>query len=126
MASRRAPSDRRAALRRGMHAEIVAAAFLLAKGYRILAWRYAGDGGEIDLVCRRGAVIAFVEVKQRADLDAAGWAIGPVKQQRFQRAARRWIARNPWASAMTLRCDAVLLAPWRWPRHIPDAFTLWM
>jgi putative endonuclease len=124
MRPRRDPSARRAALRWGLRAEVAAALFLLAKGYRIVAWRYGGKGGEIDLICRRGDTIAFVEVKARATLDAAAVAIGAEKQRLFGRAARRWLARNGWAMRFTLRCDAVLLAPWRWPRHIPDAFTL--
>jgi putative endonuclease len=97
---------------------------MLAKGYRVLAWRYSGGGGEIDIICRRGDAIVFVEVKARGDLEAAGWAIGPTKQRRFVRAARHWIARNGWAASLTWRCDAVLLAPWRWPRHVRDAFQL--
>jgi putative endonuclease len=124
MAPRRAPAQRRAALRRGARAEIAATAALLVKGYSILARRYSGGGGEIDLIVRRGATIAFVEVKARADIAAAAAAIGPVKEARFARAVRHWLVRNPAAAAMTLRCDAVLVAPWRWPRHVPDAFGL--
>src|SRR5690349_5536910 len=114
MAPRRAPADRRAALRRGARAEIAAAVALLAKGYSILAWRYSGGGGEIDLIVRRGSVLAFVEVKARADFESAASAIGTVKTARFARAVRHWVARNPAAAMMTLRCDAVLVKPWRW------------
>ena len=47
--------------------------------------------------CRRGGAIAFVEVKARADLDAAAEAITATKRRRIARAARVWLARNPWA-----------------------------
>ncbi|MDJ1159505.1 YraN family protein [Chelatococcus sp. SYSU_G07232] len=104
---------------RGLAAETIAAAFLLIKGYRILARRYAAHGGEIDLVVRRGRTIAFVEVKARADLDAARTAITARKERRLARAARHWLARHPWATSHVLRCDAVFLAPWRWPVHLP-------
>jgi putative endonuclease len=116
--------SRRAAYRRGRLAELVAAALLLAKGYRVLARRYAANGGELDLVVSRGRVVAFVEVKSRRDLDAAREAIGAQKQLRFGRAVRHWLARNGWAADRTLRCDAVFVAPRCWPRHLPDAFTL--
>jgi len=44
-------------------------------------------------------------------------AIDFVKRRRLSRAARIWLAANPWAAALTLRGDAVFIAPWRWPRH---------
>lgn len=119
-----ARSARRAAYLRGHTAERLAALLLIAKGYTILARRHAGHGGEIDIVARRGRTLVFVEVKQRADLDAASLAITGVKRQRFARAARHYLARNTWAMEVTVRCDAIFLAPWRWPRHVQDAFPL--
>lgn len=120
----RTAKDRRAAFRLGHWAEYAAAVFLMLKGYRILARRYIGNGGEIDLIARRRDIVVFVEVKARADLDSAAWSISPTKQQRFARAAHHWQARNAWAANWTLRCDAVLIARWRLPRHVVDAFTL--
>ena len=108
----------------GLRAEWLAAAWLIAKGYRILARRFVVAGGEIDLVARRGQTIAFVEVKARGDLDAALEAIGATKRRRLSIAARVWVTHNPWAMAATLRGDAVLVAPMRLPRHIPAAFDL--
>ena len=104
-------------------AEYAAAVLLILKGYRILARRYSGHGGEIDIVARRGRTLVFVEVKARADLDSAAWSISPAKQRRFARAAHHWQARNSWASNWTLRCDAVLIAM-ALPRHVQDAFPL--
>ena len=97
---------------------------LRLKGYSIVARRYAVSGGEIDLIARRGGSIAFVEVKARADLDAAAAAISATKRRRIARAARVWLARNPWAAGLTLRGDAVFVAPRRLPRHAPSAYRL--
>ena len=108
----------------GLRAEWLAAAFLAMKGYRILARKFVVAGGEIDLVARRGGVIAFVEVKARPDFDNALMAIDSIKRRRIARAARIWLARNPGAMNATLRGDAVLIAPRRWPRHIEAAFEL--
>lgn len=124
MPVRRDPASRRAALRWGMHAELVAALYLSLKFYTVLARRYAAAGGEIDLVLRRGRMIVFVEVKARADLAAAADAIGVDKRRRIMRAIERWRVRNPWSASFSLRCDAVLVSPWRWPLHVEDAFTL--
>jgi putative endonuclease len=117
-------ASRRAAYRLGRWAEGLAAALLVGKGFTILARRYGGKGGEIDLVARRGRVLVFVEVKARGDLDVAALSITGEKRRLFARAARHYVARHPWAAGLTLRCDAVFLAPWRWPRHVPDAFPL--
>jgi putative endonuclease len=68
-------------------------------------------------VARRGDTVAFVEVKVRPTLDEAKEAIGDVKRRRISRAARTWLASNPWSAPLTWRGDAVYLAPWRWPRH---------
>jgi putative endonuclease len=115
---------RRGAHRLGLRAETIAALLLLLKGYSILARRFAVSGGEIDLIARRGGSIAFVEVKARGDLDAAAEAISATKRRRIARAARVWLARNPWAAGLTLRGDAIFVAPRRLPRHAPSAYTL--
>src|SRR3954452_22539734 len=65
---------RLAAFRTGLSAES-RAAFLMAKGYRILAKRFRTPYGEIDIVARRRNLLAFVEVKGRASLDEAGYAV---------------------------------------------------
>jgi putative endonuclease len=118
------PRDRRKAHLRGLVAERLAVAALRLKGYRILACRYSIRGGEIDIVARRGDTVAFVEVKARPTLDEARMAIGAVKRRRMSRAARCWLASNPWAAPLTFRGDAVYLAPWTWPRHFIAAVEL--
>jgi len=117
---------RRATFLRGQRAEWIALLFLVAKGYRPLARRYAAAGGEIDLIMTRGGTIAFVEVKARAAMDDALSAITATKRQRFSRAARAWLSRNPHAQGKTWRADAVFVAPKRWPQHIVSAFELEM
>jgi putative endonuclease len=108
----------------GLKAEQIAAFTLRLKGYSILARRFVVSGGEIDLVARRGDSIAFVEVKARADLEVAAIAISATKRRRIARAARVWLARNPWAANLNLRVDAVFVAPGRLPRHERDAYRL--
>ena len=81
-------------------------------------------GGEIDLIVRRGHTVAFVEVKARATLEAAEYAIDNTKIRRISLDVRVWLARNPWAMQETLRGDAVYVARGRLPRHTPNAYTL--
>ena len=120
----RSVDERRRAHRAGHLAEWIAAALLAAKGYRVVARRYSAHGGEIDLIARRGRTIAFIEVKRRATHDQALDAIGAVKVERFGRAVDAWLMRNPWATDHVLRCDAVLIAPRSFPRHVENAFEL--
>src|SRR3954470_15383715 len=61
-----AAPERVAAFRTGLAAQARAAAWLMAKGYRILENRFRTPYGEIDLVARRLNLLAFVEVKARA------------------------------------------------------------
>ena len=117
---------RNATFLRGHRAEWVALLFLVMKGYRPLARRYASSGGEIDLIVMRGDTIAFVEVKARGLMDNALIAITARKRQRFSRAARSWLSRNDWAATKTWRADAVFIARRRWPQHIVSAFELEM
>ena len=77
--------------------------------------------GEIDLLVRRGGVLAAVEVKARRTLDQAAEAIPERQWQRIARALEWYIAGRPGLAEMTIRFDAVLLAGWRM-RHIPDAW----
>lgn len=98
--------------------------WLRLKLYKILARRYRVKGGEIDIVARRGDVVAFVEVKARAEMDAALIAITPQKQRRLRVAVARWLSLNPWAARYTLRADAIFVAPGRLPQHVEDVMSL--
>ena len=111
-----------AAFRTGLSAEARAAAYLMAKGYRILAKRFRTPYGEIDLVARRRNLIAFIEVKARATLDDAAYAVTPRQQRRIIEAAQAWLMAHPEHAELELRFDAMLIAPRRLPRHLVAAF----
>ncbi len=117
-----ASPERVAAFRTGLSAESRAAAYLIAKGYRILAKRFRTPYGEIDLVARRRNLIAFVEVKARASLDDAAWAVTPRQQQRIINAAQAWLTAHPEHAEFDMRFDAMLIAPKSLPRHLLAAF----
>ena len=56
-----ATPERVAAFKTGLSAETRAAAYLMAKGYRILARRFKTPYGEIDIVAKKRDLIAFIE-----------------------------------------------------------------
>ena len=95
-----------------------AAALLMAKGYQVLGFRLKNRAGEIDLLARRGDVLAVVEVKRRATLDQAMTCLSETQKSRLM-AAGRAVARNrPSLKQLSLRLDMVALAPGRFPRHV--------
>ena len=113
---------RGAAFRLGVSAESVASVFLAAKGYRTLAKRWRSPAGEIDLVIKRGRLIAFVEVKARKGLDAAAESVLLRQRRRIAAAAEAWLAAHPEHAGYDMRFDAVLVSPGRIPQHIIAAF----
>ena len=121
-AARLAAPERVAAFRTGLSAESRAAAYLMAKGYRILAKRFRTPYGEIDLVAKKRDLVAFIEVKARASLDEAAYAVTPRQQARIVNAAQAWLMTHPDHAEFELRFDAILIAPRRLPRHLLAAF----
>ena len=117
-----ASPERVAAFRTGISAEARSAAYLMAKGYRILARRFRTPYGEIDIVARRRNLVAFIEVKARASLDEAAYAVTPRQQARIIAAAQAWLVAHPEHAEFELRFDAMLIAPRRLPRHLLAAF----
>ncbi len=117
-----AAPERVADFRTGLTAESRASAWLIARGYRVLARRFKTPVGEIDIVAKRRNLVAFIEVKARADLDEAAYAVTPRQQQRIIAAAQAWLAHNPQYDQCEMRFDAVLVAPRRLPKHLTAAF----
>ncbi len=88
----------------------------------MLAERFRTPVGEIDLIVRRGRFVAFIEVKLRATSDAAAEAIHIKNQGRVRRAAELYLQKHPEYTGCELRFDALVMAPYAWPRHIPNAW----
>ncbi|GGY37485.1 YraN family protein [Parvularcula lutaonensis] len=114
-------SRRRSAEKAGRLAETLAALFLVAKGYRLLAQRFVARGGEIDLVTRKAGTLVFVEVKLRRTLEEARLAVTPRNAARIRAAADAYLARKALRTDLPLRYDIVAVSP-RGIRHIRDAF----
>lgn len=112
---------RQQAEKRGRGAEALACWYLRLKGWRILARRVRVPGGEVDIVARRGRVLAFVEVKARADADAAAFSLDRYRLRRVAVAAER-LAPRYMREGDDVRIDALFIVPRRLPRHLPDVW----
>lgn len=122
MSGRAERLKRRRAWRRGHFSEYLAALFLTARGYRIVAIRHRTHLGEIDIIARRGDLAVFVEVKARRQQQQAVDAVSHAAQTRIRAASDLWLARQPDHARLSQRYDIVAILPWRWPRHFRDAF----
>ena len=117
----KARASRQAAERRGRLAEWAAGAWLMAKGYRLLAHRARTPFGEVDLAAVKRGVLVIVEVKARRDARSALEAVTDRQKRRLAHAAvmlsQRWrLAR------LRIRFDIVVIRPGRWPLHVRDAW----
>jgi putative endonuclease len=106
----------------GRRQEVLAALWLLLKGYRVIGFRLKTPEAEIDLLALKGRVLAVVEVKSRTSVEAALEAVSSAQRARLVRAARTLVARTPRLARLNVRLDLIALAPRSWPRHIPGAW----
>lgn len=107
---------------RGRRGERLAVWWLRLQGYRILARNWRHPLGEIDILARRGRLLVAVEVKWRDSHALAAEAVRAPQRRRIAHAAAVFLGQQADAATLSLRFDAMLLAPGRWPRHIRDAW----
>lgn len=112
---------KQAAERRGRQAERIAGWWLRLKGWQIVGRRMRTPAGEVDLVARRGRMLAFVEVKARAT--DAGLDLS-IDERRLSRvaAAAEMLFHDLAKPGDDMRIDVILLAPGRPPRHLANVW----
>jgi putative endonuclease len=110
------------ARRRGLWAESLAVAYLRLKGYRIIERNWRSKLGEIDVLVRKGNVLALVEVKTRGEAGLARGAVLGPQQRRLGRALGHYLKTRPELAELDIRCDVVAFAKLGWPVHLQDAW----
>jgi len=115
----------------GRAAEAAAARYLQARGWALLGRNVRIGRGELDLIVRRGDVLAFVEVKARrsGSCGTPEDAVDGRKRRQVARLAELWLAARPWAlrGVSDVRFDVVAvdaIGDRPQVRHLPGAFTL--
>lgn len=112
--------------RRGRFAESLCVAQLRLTGWRVLARRLKtrpGSGlGEIDIIARRGDVLAFIEVKARLDPTAALDAVTALQRTRIARAADVFVQRRPECAQCEIRFDVMIVGNGFLAKRIADAW----
>ena len=113
----------------GRQGEAVASKFLSSVGFKVLFRNFTPrHGGQIDLICRDGETLVFVEVKTRSseEFGRPAEAVSLDQQRRISRGALEWLRmlNNP---KLLFRFDIVeVLAEERRPvcRLVTNAFPL--
>lgn len=108
---------RRRAQRRGRVAEWLCLWHLRLRGWHILARGWRCPAGEIDILARRGKVLAVIEVKSRGEFAAAAAALAPRQRRRITRAAEAFLIQRTDLAGLDLRFDLMVVAPRHLPRH---------
>ena len=117
-----ATQDRKQALKRGQRAEAWCAFLLRLQGYAICERNWRVPVGEVDIIARRGKVLAFIEVKSRETIEAAREAVSEKQRRRISNAAGAYLANHPECANLHVRFDVMAVAPRTWPAHIRAAW----
>ncbi|MCP4923579.1 MAG: YraN family protein [bacterium] len=108
-------------IRKGILSEILALWFLRFKGYRLLKRRWRTPVGEIDLLMKKGNILAIIEVKYRQTYTQAVESIHPHQQRRLSNAGQLAWQRYG-NSKTTVRFDAFIVHKGKWPQHLVDCW----
>ena len=111
----------------GRYAEFLAKTLFRLKGYGIIACNYRtgrGTGaGEIDFIARKAKMLVFVEVKKRANMEMAAYAVSEQQKRRITGGAAAFLQKNPQYAGYDKRFDAALVKLPLSVRHIENAWT---
>lgn len=96
----------------GRQAEDVAAEFLRAQGFQILARNYRRRLGELDLIARNGELLVIAEVRSRAAerFGSAAASVDTHKQRRIIRAAQQLLQQRRDLARLPVRFDVIVVA----------------
>lgn len=113
----------------GRVGEKVSRAFLESKDFRIIGANYRSQGGEIDIIARKGRLIVFCEVKTRLGEEVSTEGYSNIQRQRLVESSERFLAENEYLLPVEfeLRYDVILVGQNQdghliVKEHIEDAF----
>jgi putative endonuclease len=101
---------RKQAYKKGVESEDLAAQLMRGQGYAVLAERYKTKFGEVDLVCVRGDMLVFVEVKARKTYVEGAEAVTFKARRRIENAALFFVSENDAYREHGMRFDVVIVS----------------
>lgn len=98
---------------KGEHYEALALAHLEAAGLQMVEQNFRCKTGEIDIICRDGDELVFVEVRYRSNPDYASAmeSVTPAKQRKLIRSAQVYLQRIRGVHTQPCRFDVVAIEP---------------
>ena len=110
----------------GQRGEDAAARFLEGKGYRVVERNFSTRYGEVDIICRKGGTLVFVEVKTRGErrLGEPLESVGSAKRARIMAAAKEYLQKSSYSGSARFDVIGIVAAGGAMKvEHIEDAFT---
>ena len=110
---------------KGAKGEQVAEKYLVSAGYQILARNYHSYFGEIDLICKKGEIIVFVEVKnyRKNSLRTPYQAVSFSKQHKIITTAKRYLMEHN-LDNVSVQFDVMIIESGNVLDHLEGAFIL--
>ena len=100
--------------KKGIFSEIVACAYLMLHGFRLVQRRYTTGRhtgrAEIDIIAKRGKLLVFVEVKKRKTIELGFNAITWAQIKRLRAAAETYLLQKRWMG--DARFDVIIIHGW--------------
>lgn len=106
----------------GTAAEAAVARHYQSLGFDVVAERWRGAGGEIDLIVQNADRVVFVEVKKSKSFDAAARSLSPKQMARIYATAEEYLGCLPTGSLTEARFDVALMDSSGAVRIIANAF----
>ncbi len=105
----------------GLLAEYLVMLLYRLRFYSVIGHRKRNYAGEIDIICQRGKLIVFIEVKARGnELDDVLCKAN--QQNRIRRSAEVFMQRNRKYDGFDMRFDLVVVRPYKMPQIIQNAW----
>jgi len=108
----------------GLEGEQLAADYLLSKGFKILEMNYRYKRSEIDIICSKGDLLVFVEVKVRTNTNYGlpEDFVDEPKSVRIVQGADQYIEENDWTGQIRFDIISIIKKDKAELKHFEDAF----
>jgi len=106
----------------GIFAEYLVIIFLFCKGYKILKRRHKSYFGEIDIIAKKGDILAIIEVKARKIVNNIEEVLSFSQQKRISEAGSDFFAKNKKYQNLGMRFDLIIVKPFKIPLHLKGYF----
>lgn len=93
----------------GLSAEAAVARHYARSGRPIIAQRWRGPGGEIDLIAREGEKVIFIEVKKSRTVAQAAARLSQRQIERIFASAQAFLSGEPAGQLTDMRFDVALV-----------------